>query len=117
MRICENGGEERKSMYWIYLILAIIFELLGTTLMKLSDGFTKLIPTAGTLCAYVLCFTLLSHALKKIELGTAYAVWSGVGILILSIIGIIFFKESMSPVKIGSIILILVGVVGLYTGG
>lgn len=104
-------------MYWIYLILAIIFELLGTTLMKLSAGFTKLAPTAGTLCAYALCFALLSHALKEIELGTAYAVWSGVGILILSIIGIVFFKESMSPVKIGSIILILVGVVGLYTGG
>jgi small multidrug resistance pump len=104
-------------MHWIYLILAIILELIGTTLMKISFGFTKLVPTLGTFCAYILCFTLLSHSLKKIEVGIAYAVWSGVGILILSIIGIVFFKESMSPAKIGYISLILVGVVGLYTCG
>ena len=101
-------------MHWIYLILAIAFELIGTTLMKISYGFTKLIPTIGTFVAYALCFTLLSFSLKKIEVGIAYAIWSAVGIVVLSGIGIVFFKESISPIKIGSIIFILFGVVGLY---
>lgn len=101
-------------MHWVYLILAITFELIGTTLMKISYGFTKLIPTIGTLVAYIICFTLLSFSLKKIEVGIAYAIWSAVGIVVLSGIGIVFFKESISPIKIGSISLILFGVVGLY---
>lgn len=101
-------------MHWIYLILAIAFELIGTTLMKISYGFTKLIPTIGTCIAYVICFTLLSLSLKKIEVGIAYAIWSAVGIVVLCIIGIVFFKESISLVKVVSIIFILIGVMGLY---
>lgn len=101
-------------MHWIYLILAIAFELIGTTLMKISYGFTKLIPTIGTFMAYVICFTLLSLSLKKIEVGIAYAIWSAVGIVVLCIIGIVFFKESISLIKVVSIIFILIGVIGLY---
>ncbi|MTK11350.1 MAG: multidrug efflux SMR transporter [Clostridiaceae bacterium] len=101
-------------MHWIYLILAIAFELIGTTLMKISYGFTKLIPTIGTFMAYVICFTLLSLSLKKIEVGIAYAIWSAVGIVVLCIIGIVFFKESVSLIKVVSIIFILIGVMGLY---
>lgn len=101
-------------MHWIYLIFAIVFELTGTTMMKLSYGFTKLFPTIGTFVAYVLCFTLLSFSLKKIEVGIAYAIWSAVGIVVLSCIGMAFFKENISSIKVGSIILILIGVIGLY---
>lgn len=101
-------------MHWIYLIFAIAFELIGTTLMKISYGFSKLIPTIGTFVAYAICFVLLSISLKKIEIGIAYAVWSAVGIVILSGIGMLFFKENISFIKIGSIILILIGVIGLY---
>ena len=101
-------------MQWLYLILAIIFELIGTTLMKISYGFSKLIPTIGVIVAYAICFTSFSFALKRIEVGIAYAIWSAVGIVAISIIGIIFFKENISPIKIGSIILILIGVVTLY---
>jgi small multidrug resistance pump len=101
-------------MQWIYLILAITFELIGTTLMKISYGFSKLIPTIGVFVAYVICFTSFSFALKRIEVGVAYAIWCAVGIVVMSTIGIIFFKESISPIKIGSITLILIGVVSLY---
>lgn len=80
-------------MEWIYLSLAIGFELIATTLLKLSDGWTKLLPSVATIIFYVLCFWFFALALKKIELGIAYAIWSGVGIAVLAIIGIAFFKE------------------------
>lgn len=101
-------------MHWLFLIGAIAFELIGTTLMKISYGFTKLVPTIGTFVAYAICFTLLSFSLKKIEVGIAYAIWSAVGIVVISGIGIVLFKESISAIKIGSIVLVLLGVVGLY---
>lgn len=100
-------------MAWIYLILAIFCELIATTLLKISDGWTKLIPVIGMVIFYVLCFWIFALALKKIELGVAYAIWSAVGIVVLATIGIVFFKESVSPVKMVSILLIIIGVVGL----
>lgn len=104
-------------MGWIYLSFAIIFELTGTTLMKLSDGMTKVMPAIGVVISYILCFGLMAVALKTIEMGVAYAVWSAVGIVVLSFIGIIFFKESVSVLKIASIIFIVIGVIGLNLSG
>ncbi|MDT8717651.1 multidrug efflux SMR transporter [Clostridium sp. 19966] len=104
-------------MQWIYLIMAILFEITGTTLMKLSNGLTKLLPSIGMAIAYLLCFSVLSLALKKIPVSVAYAIWSAAGIVIISTIGIIFFKESVSLLKILSIIFIVVGVVGLNLSG
>jgi len=100
-------------MAWIYLSLAIIFELTGTTLLKLSNGWTKPLPVAGLAVSYILCFWLLALALKKIELGVAYAIWSAVGIVILTAIGIAFFKESVTFSKLIFIGMIIIGVVGL----
>ena len=100
-------------MEWIYLILAIILETLGTTCMKMSDGFTKLLPVVGTLLTYSLCFTFLAIALKKIPVSVAYAIWSAAGIVIISTIGIIVFKERVSVLKILSILFIILGVIGL----
>lgn len=104
-------------MQWIYLILAITFEILGTTLMKLSYGFVKLLPTIGMFVAYVLCFWLLSLSLKKIPISVAYAIWAAAGIVIISTIGIIFFEENVNVLKIVSILLIVLGVVGLNFSG
>ncbi len=101
-------------MYWLYLGLAIIFEVFGTTSMKLSQGFTKIIPTISMIFFYMLSFTFLTLALKRIDISVAYAIWSGVGVMLISLIGILFFKESVSLLKILSIILIVVGVVGLH---
>ncbi|HBV88993.1 multidrug efflux SMR transporter [Desulfosporosinus sp.] len=104
-------------MSWIYLILAIAFELCGTTLMKLSDGLTKLVPSIGMFVSYTLCFWLLSLSLKEIEVSVAYAIWSAVGIVVISVIGIVFFKETVNTLKVVSILLIVIGVVGLNLSG
>lgn len=100
-------------MSWIYLILAITFEILGTTLMKLSDGFSNLKYAIAMLIFYVLSLSMLTLALKKLEIGIAYAIWSGVGIVLLSIIGVIFFKESINLPKIIFVSFILIGTIGL----
>ena len=104
-------------MEWIYLFLAIGFEIAATSLMKMSYGFTKLLPTIGTLIGYVICFTCFSFALKKIDISIAYAVWSAVGLVVLSVIGVFVFKENINPLKVVSILLIVVGVVGLNLSG
>lgn len=100
-------------MSWLYLFLAIIFEIAGTTAMKMSNGFSLILPTIGTLTAYTICFTFLSFALKTIDMGIAYAIWSAVGLSIIAAIGIIFFHEDISIIKIASLILIIIGVIGL----
>ena len=104
-------------MEWIYLILAILFEILATTLLKMSDGFSKILPSLGTCLGYVLCFAFLSMALKKLDMSVAYAIWSAAGITVLSAIGILVFKESISMMKIVSIVFIIVGVIGLNLSG
>ena len=102
---------------WIYLILAIVFEVIGTTFMKLSDGFTKTIPTIVMIIFYLLSLAALTMTLKKFEVGSAYAIWSGLGTALITIVGIVIFKESISLVKILSIILIIIGVAGLHLTG
>ena len=88
-------------MSWFYLILAIIFETFGTTALKMSNGFSVLLPSIVTIITYILCFLFLSFALKTI------------GILLISAVGMIFFHESVSLIKIISILLIVLGTVGL----
>ncbi len=100
-------------MGWVYLVLAIIFEVAGTTFMKLSEGFTKTLPSVAMFVLYLLSLTALTFALKKFEISTAYAIWSGLGTALITLIGIIVFKESVNMVKILSIALIIIGVVGL----
>ncbi|PRR79215.1 DMT family transporter [Clostridium vincentii] len=104
-------------MEWIFLTLAIIFEVAATTFMKMSNGFTKLLPSVGTFSGYILCFTFLSIALKKIDLGVAYAIWGAAGITIMSIIGVLVFKESINALKIFSVLFIILGVIGLNLSG
>lgn len=104
-------------MEWLYLFLAIGFEITATTLMKMSYGFSKILPSIGTLLGYILCFTFLSIALKKIDMSIAYAVWSATGIVVLSAIGIFVFKENMNVLKAISILFIVIGVVGLNMSG
>ena len=100
-------------MGWFYLILAISFEVAGTTFMKLSEGFTKTVPSIAIFVLYILSLTALTFALKKFEVSTAYAIWSGLGTALITIVGVIVFKESMSLIKFLSIMLIIIGVVGL----
>ncbi|MBU7582592.1 MAG: multidrug efflux SMR transporter [Nostoc sp. TH1S01] len=98
---------------WIYLIAAILFEVAGTTSMKLSEGFTRIIPSVLIFVCYGICFSFLTLALKKIEVSIAYSVWSGLGTTVIATIGVIWFRESMSVVKFLSIALIIIGVIGV----
>ncbi|AOT71972.1 DMT family transporter [Geosporobacter ferrireducens] len=100
-------------LYWIYLLLAIGCEVLGTTLMKISNGFTKLIPSILVVVFYILTLPFFTLALKKINVSVAYAVWSGIGTASIAIIGYILFKEQMNPVKIAAIVMIIAGIVML----
>lgn len=81
--------------------------------MKLSDGFSNVKYAVVMLIFYVLSLSMLTLALKKLQIGTAYAIWSGIGIVLLSVIGVVFFKESINLTKIIFIGFILVGTIGL----
>lgn len=96
---------------WIYILLAILLEVVATTCMKLSEGFSKILPSILMFVFYGICFTLLTLAIKKLELGIVYAVWSGLGTVLITAIGIFLLNESASPVKLGAILLIIIGVV------
>ncbi|WP_314590025.1 multidrug efflux SMR transporter [Paenibacillus terrigena] len=103
-------------MHWILLIFAIAAEVAGTTFMKLSLGFTKLVPSLLLIVFYLLSLTLLNLALKGIPIGVAYAIWSGMGTLLVVGIGWALFGEPLSMLKLISICLIIAGVVGLNLG-
>ncbi len=102
---------------WVYLVGAIALEVAGTTSMKLSEGFSRLTPSILIFVFYAFSFALLTLALKTIELSFAYAVWSGFGTALIATIGFVYFKEPVTLLKIASILLIVVGVVGLNLGG
>ncbi|WP_083389663.1 multidrug efflux SMR transporter [Trichormus sp. NMC-1] len=101
---------------WVYLIIAIIFEVFGTTCMKLSEEFTKIVPSIFIFVFYGLCLIFLTLSLRKLEVSIVYAVWSGLGTIVITSIGIVWFRESFTLVKLISILLILVGVIGLNLG-
>ena len=106
-----------KTISWIILIIAIVLEVSGTVSMKLSDGFTKLVPVIAMLILYGLGLSLLALSLKTIDISIAYAVWSGLGTALITIVGVVWFKEPATLVKMASIGLIIIGVVGLNLGG
>ena len=103
--------------HWLYLTAAIILEVAGTTSMKLSEGFTRLVPSVLLFVFYIASFVALVFALKKIEVGVAYAIWAGAGTALIAVIGIVYFNETANAVKLISILLIITGVVGLNLGG
>lgn len=104
-------------MYWLYLVLAIVLEVAGTTNMKLSQGFTNIIPSILIFVFYGLSFISLTMALKKIDVSVAYAIWAGLGTALIATIGFIYFKEVVTGIKLISIALIVIGVVGLNLSG
>ncbi|MDA8234421.1 MAG: multidrug efflux SMR transporter [Clostridia bacterium] len=104
-------------MEWLFLLMAIILEVSGTTSMKLSEGFTRIIPSVMLFVFYALSLASLTMALKKIEISMAYAVWSGLGTVIIALVGILYFQESVNFVKVISLGLIIAGVVGLNLSG
>ncbi|HWV23427.1 MAG TPA: multidrug efflux SMR transporter [Thermomicrobiales bacterium] len=104
-------------MAWVMLAIAIAAEIVATTSLKQSDGFSKLWPSVITIVGYVIAFWLVGQALKTIPVSVAYAIWSGVGTAVVAAIGMAFLGESVSVMKVGGIAMIVAGVVALNLGG
>lgn len=104
-------------MAYLFLLAAIASEVVGTSLLKTTEGFTRLWPTVGCLTAYGVAFALLSQAVKQVPVGVAYAMWSGLGTAAIVTIGVVFFSETLSPIKVLGLGLIIGGVVLLNLGG
>jgi small multidrug resistance pump len=102
---------------WIFLTAAILFEVAGITSMKLSRGLSEPVPSLAVVVFYVCSAAAVILALKKLDLSTAYAIWSGVGTALAAAIGVVYFREPMTLLKIASLALIIVGVVGLSFAG
>lgn len=100
-------------MSWIYLFIAGLFEIGWAVGLKYTDGFTKLWPSVITIIGMILSFYFLSSAVKTIPIGTAYAIWTGIGAVGTAILGIILFNESKEFIRVFFILLIIIGVVGL----
>ena len=99
---------------WWVLSIAILFEVGGTTCMRLSEGFTRLTPSLLIFVFYAASFSLNVMVIRVLGLGVVYAVWSGVGTVITSLIGYLYFKEPATALKMASAGLIVLGVVGLH---
>lgn len=100
-------------MYWLILFIAGLFEIAWAIGLKYSDGFTKPLPSVLTVISIVISMGLLAVTLKHLPVGTAYAVWTGIGAVGTAILGIILFGESKEFIRIFFIFLIVVGIVGL----
>jgi len=97
--------------YWLFLFAAILSEVTATSSLKASAGFTKVIPSVIVVVGYGLSFYFLSLVLKAIPIGIAYAVWAGLGIVLLALVGWVFFGQSLDTPALIGIALILAGVI------
>ena len=98
---------------WTYLGVAIVLEIMATTMLKLSDGLVRWQWAAGSILLYAVCFLALAPALKTIPVGIAYAIWSGVGIVAISVLGVYLFGQKLTAVQVAFMAMIIIGAVGL----
>ena len=96
--------------HWVYLAVAIVAEVIGTTYLKQAEGFTRLWPSAIVVTAYVVAFYFLSLSLKSLPVGIAYAVWAGTGVALIAIAGYVFFGQALDAAALVGIALIVAGV-------
>jgi small multidrug resistance pump len=100
---------------WFLLALAIVLEVCGTTSLKLSEGFTRMAPSVLIFVFYGLSFTLNSFVVRTLDLSVTYGIWAGCGTALAAIVGFVYFKEPATALKLASIGLIVIGVLGLNT--
>ncbi|PQZ94782.1 QacE family quaternary ammonium compound efflux SMR transporter [Arthrobacter sp. MYb227] len=103
-------------MHWLLLAAAIVAEIIATTLLKVSAGFTKPLPSIGTVLGYVLSFYLLSLVLKYVPLSVAYAIWAAAGTVAIAVVGVVLFSEKLTIFQISGILLTAVGVAMINLG-
>lgn len=99
---------------WLYLLTAIFFGVFGTLCMKLSSGLQKWKPTVSLCVFYLLSFVALTFALQGMEMSLVYAIWSGIGTILIAILSYLVFNESMTAKKVFSLLLIVIGVLGVH---
>jgi quaternary ammonium compound-resistance protein SugE len=104
-------------MTWVILFVAGLFEIGWAVGLEYTDGFTRLWPTVGTAVALIASMSLLGLALRTLPLGTAYAVWTGIGSVGTAVLGILLFREPATAIRLTCIGLIVVGIVGLKLAG
>jgi small multidrug resistance pump len=104
-------------MGWLYLAIAIATEVAGTVALKYVDGFSRFWPSAIVVVGYGLSFVFLALTLKGLSLGLTYAIWAGIGTAAIAVIGMTALGEPVTAVRLGSIVLIIAGVVGLNLAG
>ncbi len=98
---------------WLMLLATILLEVAGSTMMKLANGFTEFWPSVGVFVFYSAALAGLTIVLKYIDLSIAYAIWAGAGTALVAVIGIVIFRESVTALKLVSLLFVIVGVVGL----
>ncbi len=103
-------------LHWACLAGAIVLEIAGTMSMKMSQGFTRTLPSVLLFIFYGVSFALMTVAVKKIDVSVSYAIWSGVGTATIALIGVFWFRETLTTIQVASIVLIVVGVIGLRWG-
>ncbi|MDZ7789054.1 MAG: SMR family transporter [Xanthomonadales bacterium] len=97
--------------HWIYLSLAIVAEVIGTSFLKSAEGFTRLVPSVVVVVSYIVAFFFLGLALKTLPVGIAYAIWAGVGVALIALVGYAFFGQRLDAPAILGMALIVAGVV------
>ena len=100
-------------MEWIMLLIAAVLEVTWAVFMKMSEGFTRMLPSVITAVGYIASAVFLALAMRKLPLGTAYAMWTGFGIMGTTILGVLLFKETMSLAQVGCVLMIAGGIIGL----
>lgn len=98
---------------WIMLAAAGLFEIVWAIGLKYAEGFSRPVPSAITIAAMVISMWLLAQAARELPIGTAYAVWTGIGAVGAALLGMMLFQESANPIRLACIALIVVGIVGL----
>ena len=103
-------------MNWLYLAVAVLAEVIATSALKASDGFTRALPVAVLTAGYGLAFFMLSKALRSIPVGVAYAIWSGAGIVLVTVVSAVLFKQRLDTPALIGIALIVLGVMVMQSG-
>lgn len=100
-------------MPWVLIIIAALFEIAWAIGLKFTDGLTRLWPTLGTLAALVISIALLGIGAKSVPIGTAYAIWTGIGAVGTVLCGMLLFGDSMAPARVACLLMIVCGIIGL----
>jgi len=104
---------EKKNMHWIILVVAGLFEVGWAVGLKYTEGFTRLWPTVGTIVSMIISLGLLGIAMKTLPVGTAYAIWVGIGTVGAIIAGVVFMGDTMNLLRGVSLLFIVIGIIGL----